>query len=121
MKLRRDIFLAGSIPGGTGESGGSIPGGTGKHGGSISGKSSNNNGNGDVTCIVVDSLKKNEITYAEILRNWRDDCLANSYIGRTFIKLYYIISPMLVKVSKKMPIINKIVRKTAIVTSNFVY
>lgn len=124
MKLMKRILLAGSIPGGQGKpgnNGGSIPGQQGKSGhsgGSIPGKSENGN---DVTCIVVDSLKKNEIIYVQTLRNWRDNSLVNSYVGKGFIKLYYTISPKLVKLAKKRPIINKIVRRISIATANYIY
>lgn len=110
----------GSIGGRAGHSGGSIGGNTGNSGGSISGRSSHGNDN-EVSCIVIDSLKKNEIIYADALRSWRDENLANSYVGKSFIKTYYSTSPKLVKLAKELPIINTVVRKIAISVAKVVY
>lgn len=45
-----------------------------------------------------------------ILRNFRDEKLANTIIGRLFIKLYYSFSPYLVQKLKNNSKINKIIR-----------
>ena len=36
-----------------------------------------------------------------ILRQWRDEYLLHSYFGRSFVKIYYVISPSIAKVIKK--------------------
>ncbi|MEG2868757.1 MAG: CFI-box-CTERM domain-containing protein [Terrisporobacter sp.] len=111
----------GSIGGRSGHSGGSIGGNTGGSGGSIPGRSEHNSGNESPDCIVLDSLKKGEIIYADILRGWRDEQLVNSCVGNVFVKGYYAVSPKLVKLAKKLPVINKIVRKTSISIAKSVY
>jgi hypothetical protein len=45
------------------------------------------------------------------LRRFRDETLDNSFLGREFIKLYYWLSPKLVKILKGNIIINTLIRK----------
>ena len=47
-------------------------------------------GCGEVAGISDDSVTAGEIY---VLRNWRDDFLAESYLGQKFIKMYYSLSP----------------------------
>ena len=115
MKVLKDnIFFAGSIGGKTGSSGGSIRGGTGDSGGSIPGNSGSNNSD----CIVVNSLKKGEEIYLNTLREFRDETLCHSYLGKTMVRAYYSISPKLVKISERLPIIRVIVRKSSILIAD---
>lgn len=46
-----------------------------------------------------------------ILRNYRDEYLSNSLLGRAFIKIYYIISPPLARKLKKLGRVNRFVRR----------
>ena len=46
------------------------------------------------------------------LRKFRDEILASTFIGRLFIKTYYLISPKLVEKLKNKKGINAIIRKT---------
>lgn len=46
-----------------------------------------------------------------ILRKFRDETLANTYLGRSFISFYYATSPILVKVFKNRKHINMLIRK----------
>ena len=110
----------GAIGGNVGKSGGSIGGSTGESGGSIGGRSSyGNNSNSD--CIIVESLKeKNDIVYIFKLREWRDEVLANTLLGKIIINKYYKISPKMVKVSYKIPLVKVMVRKLAIGVANLV-
>lgn len=132
MNMRKTIYFAGgsiggkqgqsggSIGGRAGHSGGSIGGNTGGSGGSIPGRSSHSN-NDNTECIILDSLKKGELIYADVLRSWRDESLSNSYIGKSFIKNYYLVSPKLVMLAEKLPIINTVVRKIALSVAKLVY
>ncbi len=45
-----------------------------------------------------------------ILRKFRDDKLSNNIFGRSFIKIYYKLSPYLVKILKDSIVINRIIR-----------
>lgn len=45
------------------------------------------------------------------LRKFRDDILSNSIAGRSFINVYYWLSPKLVKLLKEKPLINPLIRK----------
>ena len=45
-----------------------------------------------------------------ILRNFRDEKLANTILGRSFIKFYYATSPKLVKMLKNQKKVNEIIR-----------
>lgn len=47
----------------------------------------------------------------KILRKFRDDFLSNSILGRLFIKIYYKVSPKLVKALKNIDLVNLIIRK----------
>lgn len=100
---------------------GSIGGKAGSGGGSIGGKAGNyrDNRNNNSECIIVESLKSKEsIVYIEKLRNWRDEVLIQYMIGRILIKAYYYVSPKLVKLSKRVPVIKRPVEKTAIAIAN---
>ena len=46
-----------------------------------------------------------------ILRNFRDDVLQSSFIGKLFVKVYYSVSPKLVIVLKDQITINRIIKK----------
>ncbi len=46
-----------------------------------------------------------------VLRKFRDDILLNSFIGRLFVKLYYIISPKIVLVLTNQNTTNSFIRK----------
>lgn len=46
-----------------------------------------------------------------ILRRYRDERLAKSFLGRLFIKVYYFVSPKLVSVLKNCKRINSIIQK----------
>ena len=46
----------------------------------------------------------------DVLRNWRDDSLREFAIGRTFIKIYYFLSPPIAKIVSKSKILRAIVR-----------
>ena len=47
----------------------------------------------------------------DVLRNFRDDVLQQTFIGRMFIKTYYAVSPPLAKVVARHHGVRKIVRK----------
>lgn len=124
MNKEEILILAGSIGGKTGGSGGSIGGKTRSSGGSIGGNtagSENSGSNGSSDCIIVNVLNaKDQLVYIQELRQWRDKVLTKNIIGRAAIRVYYKISPKLVKVSKKMPIINIPIKKTAVFIANIV-
>ena len=46
----------------------------------------------------------------DVLRNWRDDSLREFAIGRTFIKIYYFLSPPIANIISKSKILRAIVR-----------
>jgi hypothetical protein len=45
-----------------------------------------------------------------VLRNFRDEKLANTILGRSFIKFYYATSPKLVEMLKNKKKVNEIIR-----------
>jgi len=122
MSKEKIFTFAGSIGGQTGSGGGSIGGQSGSGGGSIGGQTGNsNNKNNNSDCIIIESLKaKDSIVYIQKLRNWRDDVLLQFALGKVLVKTYYFISPKLVKLSRRIPVIKKPVAKTAIAIANMI-
>ncbi len=47
-----------------------------------------------------------------VLRNFRDEILAKSFLGRAFIRTYYFVSPQLVSLLKNHQMVNTIIRKS---------
>ncbi|MFT8313991.1 MAG: CFI-box-CTERM domain-containing protein [Clostridium sp.] len=120
MYIKNSIKLAGSIGGQTGSGSGSIPGSTGRGEQSIPRKSANSN-NRNSECIILESLNhKDNIIHIQRLRGWRDDVLLKSKFGSRVVKIYYYISPKLVKLSKRIPAIKMPVAVTSIAISNLI-
>ena len=46
----------------------------------------------------------------EILKYWRDNKLRKSYIGKLFIKFYYILSPSIANFIKNKPLLKKVIK-----------
>jgi len=46
----------------------------------------------------------------DVLRKWRDTTLMNNFIGKTFVKFYYTISPSIANVISKSEILKKTIR-----------
>ena len=102
MKKEKIFMFAGSIGGNVGSSGGST-------------------GGNSSDCIIVNSLNaKDQFVYIEKIRNWRDEVLTQTSFGRVVINTYYIISPKLVNLSKKIPVVKKPVKAAAILVANLV-
>lgn len=128
MKNEEILVLAGSIGGKTSGQGKSIPGKTagnkqipGKTESPSSSNGSNDGNSGSSDCIVVNVLNaKDQFVYIKELRTWRDEVLTQSIMGRVFIKTYYKCSPTIVKISKKIPVINKPLRRGVILIANIV-
>lgn len=46
-----------------------------------------------------------------VLRKFRDEVLVKNFFGRVFIRLYYLVSPVFVKIAEKIPFLKKISKK----------
>ena len=58
-----------------------------------------------IATATYDSPNAKEVM---ILRQWRDEYLLHSYFGRSFVKIYYVISPSIAKIIGKYNILRKI-------------
>jgi hypothetical protein len=73
-------------------------------------KDQNNSSDGGGCYIATMAYGDYEHPQVVILRNFRDETLANSLLGRWFIKTYYHYSPILVEKLKDFHWINKSIR-----------
>lgn len=64
----------------------------------------------DRRCFIATHLYGTEDPRTRLLREYRDCKLARCAAGRLFIKTYYVLSPHLVTVSRRVPAIDKAVR-----------
>ena len=61
-----------------------------------------NNIGSDSGCFIATATYDNPNSLEVlILRRWRDEYLLHSYFGRTFVKIYYMISPSIARIIKK--------------------
>ncbi len=67
-----------------------------------------------IATATYDSPNAKEVM---ILRQWRDEYLLHSYFGRSFVKIYYVISPSIARIIKKynfLKVLSKLVLKPII-------
>ena len=71
-------------------------------------RTSNNSGGCYIATMAYGSYEHSQVIE---LRKFRDDILSKSIAGRSFINVYYWLSPKLVKILRGRPLINSIIRK----------
>lgn len=73
--------------------------------------SSSQNSSNSSDCFIATAVYGSEKYYnIEILQNYRDEVLLTNYLGRTFVNIYYTISPPIANLISKRPLIKKIIR-----------
>lgn len=72
-----------------------------KHAGNTSKVVEEMNKQNDKRCYVATAIFGAYSSETILLRQWRDDKLSKSFLGRRLIELYYIISPLLLRVLPK--------------------
>ncbi len=81
-----------------------------------SGTGSNTNSSGSSTSsgcyIATMAYGSYDHPQVRVLRNFRDEILAKSFLGRAFIRTYYFVSPKLVSLLKNHQVVNTILRKS---------
>ena len=65
----------------------------------------------DKRCFIASHLYGIDGARKNLLRNYRDEKLANKYLGDVFIQTYYVLSPVLVFISRRLPFLDKILKK----------
>jgi len=66
-------------------------------------------------CFIATAVFGEKSFEVMFFRSWRDSVLKKSFIGKLFIRLYYIFSPPVAKSLKKHSGFNKIVRRTLLI------
>jgi len=64
----------------------------------------------DKRCFIASHLYGIDDNRTNLLRNYRDEKLINNPIGRYFIRMYYVFSPMLISISRRIPLLDKILK-----------
>lgn len=65
----------------------------------------------DKRCFIASHLYGIDDARTNILRNYRDEKLANKYLGELFIQTYYVLSPALVSISRRIPFLDRILKQ----------
>lgn len=61
----------------------------------------------ETDCFIATAIFGPTAEETNILRSWRDKSLNTTLIGRLVVKVYYIISPTIVKILERYPILKK--------------
>lgn len=64
----------------------------------------------DTRCYVATYLYGPDDYRTHRLRNYRDNILLESFIGRALVQIYYALSPWLVIASKKVPLVRNTIK-----------
>jgi len=64
----------------------------------------------DSRCFIASQVYGFNDPRTEALRNWRDTVLMPTVAGRLFVKIYYASSPFLVKVCRRLSVVNSAMR-----------
>jgi hypothetical protein len=64
----------------------------------------------DRRCYIASHLYGIDDPRANLLRGFRDSCLLEYFLGRAFISIYYLISPTLVSVSRRITLLDIVLR-----------
>jgi len=64
----------------------------------------------DRRCYIASHLYGIDDPRTNLLRDFRDSCLLEYFLGRAFISIYYLISPTLVSVSRRITLLDIVLR-----------
>jgi hypothetical protein len=64
----------------------------------------------DKRCFIATAVYGEDAVQTTILRNFRDRFLMESSAGRAFVKLYYAVSPWVVRTTLRFPVVVRIAR-----------
>ena len=64
----------------------------------------------DGRCFIASHLYGIDDDRTSLLRSYRDEKLVNSYLGNLFIRIYYVFSPGLVSICRRVPFLNNILK-----------
>jgi hypothetical protein len=65
----------------------------------------------DSRCFVASQVYGFDHPKTNALREWRDNYLMTNLVGRLLVAIYYKLSPMLVSICRKLPLVDKLSRK----------
>lgn len=65
----------------------------------------------DSRCFIATQVYGPAAPETERLREWRDEVLLKTHLGRWFVKLYYTVSPVVCSVIDKVPGLDYLVRR----------
>lgn len=68
----------------------------------------NRKASSDPRCYIATELYGQHDSRTDTLRAYRDQSLGKSYIGRFLIRLYYRSSPLLISLSRKVPLVRRL-------------
>jgi len=64
----------------------------------------------DRRCYIASHLYGIDDPRTDLLRNFRDSCLLKYFLGRAFISIYYLASPSLVSMSRRIMLLDVMLR-----------
>lgn len=74
----------------------------------------------DMRCFIASAVYGADARETNLLRAWRDNCLNKTAFGRTFVAVYYWISPAIATILKNNPRVAKVVKKGLSVWIRFI-